>query len=101
MVKKIGRYTVQPFSYEKSVWEVRAYEGLMATFYSIDAKFYAIAYAKARSLADRKLKKKPKSQSCQASKDGECFWDKCPQIKDGEPTKSGRHCPNDFAREKE
>jgi hypothetical protein len=30
---------------------------------------------------------------CQAHKDGECTWALCPQIRDGEPKKSGRHCP--------
>lgn len=32
---------------------------------------------------------------CQADDDGECSYDGCPQIRDGEPTKSGRHCPRD------
>ena len=27
--------------------------------------------------------------------DGECNWRDCPQIRDGEPMKSGRHCPLD------
>lgn len=36
---------------------------------------------------------------CHAAKDGECFWADCPQIKDGEPVKSGRHCPLDVRDE--
>jgi hypothetical protein len=36
---------------------------------------------------------------CHASKDGECFWGRCPQIRDGEPAKSGRHCPIDDREE--
>lgn len=33
---------------------------------------------------------------CRCSSDGEvCNWDRCPQIRDGEPDKSGRHCPLD------
>jgi hypothetical protein len=32
---------------------------------------------------------------CAAAKDGECFHSMCPQIRDGEPAKSGRHCPID------
>lgn len=32
---------------------------------------------------------------CQAGMDGDCFWKKCPQIRDGEPETSGRHCPLD------
>jgi hypothetical protein len=36
---------------------------------------------------------------CHADRDGECHWKKCPQLKDGEPEKSGRHCPLDFMTE--
>lgn len=32
---------------------------------------------------------------CHAASDGECVWEKCPQLKDGEPKKTGRHCPLD------
>lgn len=33
---------------------------------------------------------------CQASRgDGECFWRECPQLRDNEPARSGRHCPLD------
>ena len=34
---------------------------------------------------------------CHAGKDGDCNWGRCPQNRDGEPTKSGRHCPLDIA----
>lgn len=27
--------------------------------------------------------------------DVDCDWEHCPQIRDGEPRKSGRHCPLD------
>jgi len=32
---------------------------------------------------------------CMAGRDGECEWDGCPQLRDNEPHKSGRHCPRD------
>jgi len=32
---------------------------------------------------------------CHADSDGECFWAECPQLRDGEPAKSRRHCPLD------
>ena len=32
---------------------------------------------------------------CQADSDDDCTWEGCPQIRDGEPEKSGRHCPLD------
>ena len=36
---------------------------------------------------------------CQAASDGECNWQQCPQLRDGEPEKSGRHCPLDYDEE--
>lgn len=33
---------------------------------------------------------------CQSAQDGECFWKECPQLRDGEPERSGRHCPLDI-----
>jgi hypothetical protein len=36
---------------------------------------------------------------CHAAKDGECAWSECPQIRDGEPLASGRHCPIDTEQE--
>lgn len=38
---------------------------------------------------------------CRANRDGECSWSGCPQLRDGEPHKSGRHCPRDIGREGE
>jgi len=37
----------------------------------------------------------PGDDHCHAHQDGDCTWEKCPQIRDGEPQKSGRHCPLD------
>lgn len=37
----------------------------------------------------------PGNDHCQAAQDGECMWKKCPQLKDGEPKATGRHCPLD------
>lgn len=31
--------------------------------------------------------------------DGECFWAECPQLRDGEPARSHRHCPLDVDEE--
>ncbi len=38
---------------------------------------------------------------CRAGRDGDCVWKKCPQHQDGEPVKSGRHCPLDTRDEYE
>ena len=40
----------------------------------------------------------PKLPRCQSGSDGECWFDGCPQIRDGEPAATGRHCPLDFPR---
>jgi hypothetical protein len=34
-------------------------------------------------------------EHCHSASDGECDDRRCPQIRDGEPAKSGRHCPLD------
>jgi protein gp37 len=34
---------------------------------------------------------------CHAGKDGECNWQHCPQLRDSEPARSGRHCPLDWS----
>ena len=36
---------------------------------------------------------------CQSSRDGDCTWQHCPQERDGEPRKTGRHCPLDIHTE--
>jgi hypothetical protein len=38
---------------------------------------------------------------CQADGDGDCMWKLCPQHRDGEPRKSGRHCPLDKSEDPE
>ena len=32
---------------------------------------------------------------CHGDRDGDCSWSDCPQIRDGEPDATGRHCPLD------
>ena len=32
---------------------------------------------------------------CRANKEGDCVYSKCPQLRDGEPVRSNRHCPID------
>lgn len=34
-------------------------------------------------------------ERCHAQKDGDCDDARCPQLRDGEPAKTGRHCPID------
>jgi hypothetical protein len=37
---------------------------------------------------------KPVDQ-CHADRDGDCDWKECPQLREGEPERSARHCPLD------
>lgn len=39
--------------------------------------------------------------TCQADGDDYCTWSGCPQLRDGEPRATGRHCPLDLARLRE
>lgn len=41
------------------------------------------------------------TRGCHADDDGDCEWRECPQLRDGEPAKSGRHCPYDRSGENE
>jgi hypothetical protein len=34
-------------------------------------------------------------ERCHSDDDGECSWEGCPQLRDGEPAATGRHCPLD------
>lgn len=45
----------------------------------------------------QRIDKRP-GQFCHADDDGDCTWTECPQLRDGEPAKSRRHCPLDLAR---
>lgn len=36
---------------------------------------------------------------CAASRDGECAHRDCPQLRDNEPGKTGRHCPLDVSED--
>lgn len=36
---------------------------------------------------------------CQADSDGDCEWSGCPQLRDGEPRATGRHCPWDVVED--
>ena len=40
-----------------------------------------------------KIKSTKELTHCCAARDGECFDDRCPQLRDNEPEKSGRNCP--------
>jgi len=37
---------------------------------------------------------------CQADDDDHCVHRNCPQLRDGEPKKTGRHCPLDIEEDR-
>ncbi len=45
--------------------------------------------------------KGPSTERCHADRDGDCNHANCPQLRDGEPKKSGRHCPIDTWKDDE
>jgi len=47
------------------------------------------------------MEKPPDAATCHADRDGDCSWRECPQLRDGEPKKTGRHCPLDVRVEME
>jgi len=44
---------------------------------------------------DAAIAKEKELTRCASNRDGECSHKDCPQNRDGEPLKSGRHCPLD------
>lgn len=38
-------------------------------------------------------------EHCHGGRDGDCFDARCPQLRDGEPVRTGRHCPLDAAED--
>ena len=38
---------------------------------------------------------RPAPERCHAGRDGDCADPRCPQLRDGEPHGTGRHCPLD------
>jgi hypothetical protein len=59
------------------------------------------AYLESRKPKGNPMLKPDAQDGCHAGKDGDCNWQFCPQEKDGEPAKSGRHCPLDRWRDED
>lgn len=53
-------------------------------------------HSPAQAAAEPAVLEPTKRTRCHADEDGECTWKDCPQLRDGEPMKSGRHCPLDL-----
>lgn len=50
---------------------------------------------------DARRRSGPPVDRCHGASDGECFWERCPQLRDGEPHATGRHCPLDVRDEED
>jgi hypothetical protein len=48
-----------------------------------------------RGLTERGYAESVTLKRCAADRDGDCVHEQCPQLRDGEPAKSRRHCPLD------
>ena len=60
------------------------------------AELDAVKHDAFRQGVERGIIEATTPQRCHASRgDGECNWTLCPQNREGEPMKSGRHCPLD------
>lgn len=66
---------------------------LQAEIYRREKVAGKLSYARMQKQMD--IQGKALAVGCFAGKDGDCVWKKCPQILEGEPRKSGRHCPRD------
>lgn len=70
---------------------------------------YAIHYPSEQDIADRVLRvdityppvPRPVLTRCVAGRDGECSDPRCPQLRDNEPVRTGRHCPLDHSEDDE
>lgn len=65
-----------------------------------EADVFDALTAKAKGLTDSDPPQRYDAQRrqmtrCQCGDDGDCTWASCPQLRDGEPKRSGRHCPLD------
>jgi hypothetical protein len=53
----------------------------------------------ALAIRDRRRERSSTVERCHAGSDGDCSDERCPQLRDGEPARSGRHCPLDVRDE--
>lgn len=60
-----------------------------------DGNRYRVKIAPENPAATTPVKPARQLVHCAAARDGECAHERCPQLRDGEPAKSGRHCPLD------
>ena len=56
-----------------------------------DAELKAIDLTSITRRPDRVRRMMMEHTNCHAAKDGECFWEHCPQNRDNESHSSGRH----------
>jgi hypothetical protein len=67
--------------------------GALALFLCLSVSALVELMGDGRSEAQRKPETMNGPEYCHADRDGKCRWPECPQVRDGEPEKSGRACP--------
>lgn len=73
----------------------RTYDAARKEHYTTRDTLVALLDAELARLGAREGGSSGTIAGCQADDDGDCVWRDCPQLRDGEPKKSGRHCPRD------
>ena len=85
-VTRVGEHPSRPGRYEVHVHPTANLGGLAVTYYVRRYNHRRDPYATVDV---------PPLTGCAAGHDGECASPLCPQLRDGEPRRSGRHCPLD------
>ena len=84
-----------PAALEAEAREIRQLLAELSNSYRAAAKPYVDRLVSLESMREHVLVQPAVPASCQAGRDGDCIAPQCPQLRDGEPKASGRHCPLD------
>ena len=81
--------------YETLIWrgDIIPRSEQEVAWYEDGERFRECREGKAQTIANRE--RYEDRERCHAASDGECDALTCPQLRDGEPAKTGRHCPID------
>lgn len=74
----------------------RAARGDVMLNLPVDVQLAIKKHEKHRAEVEEHAKAHGPPPRCRAARDGECSAVDCPQLRDGEPAKTGRHCPWDL-----
>lgn len=100
-MKRDGKGALNDSKLEQEIYETLLWRGdtIPTTERGVEIaeegeRFRECNEGRARTIANRE--RYEDRERCKAARsDGECWWPECPQLRDGEPEKTGRHCPID------